>query len=577
MKIKKINKKLLKNRPWLEFYKDVPATLEYPNISIVDLIKETALKRPEQIAYEYFGYKTNYRDFILKIEAVAKALKSYGVEKNDRVTICMPNTPEGIISFYAVNMIGAIACMVHPLSSEKELEFYLKLSKSKIVITLDVAFEKIYNIKKNTKLEKIIVASAAEEFKIVMSSLYWLKEGRKVNIPYDEVVTSWKTFLKSSHFYKGKYEAHRKASDAAVMLFTGGTTGRPKGVLLSNLNFNALAMQAKMMVLSDYEKTSILAIMPIFHGFGLSVGIHTPLYVGIKCILIPAFSFKDFANLIKKYRPSFLVGVPALFESLMRNKFAKNDLSCIKCIISGGDYMNSELKKKVDAFLSYYGCSASVRQGYGLTESAGATCLTPSDIYKEGTIGIPFPDIEYKIVKIGTHERANVNEDGEICISGPTVMMKYVDNPEETFQVLRTHKDKKVWLHTGDLGSMDEHGFIFFKQRLKRVIISSGYNIYPSHIENVINTHPDVLTTTVIGVAHPYKTQVAKAFIVLKEGIKPTTEIKKEIKRLCEKNISRYALPYEYEFRKALPKTAVGKVAYSVLEEEERNKKIGED
>ncbi len=560
-------------RPWIDFYQDVPSTLKYPNISIVDLLRNSVEKYSENTAYEYFGNKCSYKELFEKIEMVARALKSYGVEKNDKVTICMPNTPEGIISFYAVNMIGAVASMIHPLSSENEMEFYINSTKSKLVICIDIAFEKIYHIKNNTRLEKIIVASAAEDFKIVKSSLYWLKEGRKVKLPMDEAVVPWKTFLRSSNYYKGNYDVHRKAQDAAVILYSGGTTGSPKGILLSNLNFNALVMQIELMVREANSKMTILSIMPIFHGFGLGVCIHAPLYLGLKCVLIPAFSFKEFANLIRKYKPNFIVGVPALFESLIKNRFNENELSCIKCIISGGDSMSPELKKKVDAFLAIYGCTASVRQGYGLTEATAATCLTPTNIYKEGTIGIPFPDTFYKIVRVGTHDEVPYNTDGEICISGPTVMMKYINNPEETFQALRQHKDKRVWLHTGDIGSMDENGFIFFKQRLKRVIISSGYNIYPSYIENVINSHPDVLTSTVIGIDHPYKNQVAKAFVVLKEGVKANGKIEKEIKKICEQNVSKYALPYEYEFRSNLPKTSVGKVAFTKLEEEERSKK----
>ena len=573
MKNKKRLMRKKNERPWVEFYQDVRANLKYPNIAIVDLLRKSAVKYPDHIAYEYFGNKCTYSELMDKIEMVARALKSYGVEKSDRVTICMPNTPEGIISFYAVNMIGAIANMVHPLSSENEIEFYLNSAKSKLVICIDIAFEKIYTIKSNTKLEKIIVASAAEDFKIVKSSLYWLKEGRKVKLPMDDSVVPWKTFLRSSNYYKGNFDVHRKATDAAVILYSGGTTGNPKGIMLSNLNFNALAMQTELMVKEATPRMTVLSIMPIFHGFGLGVCIHTPLYLGMKCVLIPAFSFKEFANLIRRHKPNFIVGVPALFESLIKNKFHENELSCIKCIISGGDLMTSELKKKVDAFLANYGCSASVRQGYGLTEATAATCLTPSNIYKEGTIGIPFPDTFYKIVRIGTHDEVPYNTDGEICISGPTVMMKYINNPEETFQTLRQHKDKRIWLHTGDVGAMDENGFIFFKQRLKRVIISSGYNIYPSYIENVINSHPEVLTSTVIGIDHPYKNQVAKAFIVLKEGVKVTGKIEKEIKKLCEQNVSKYALPYEYEFRSSLPTTAVGKVAFTKLEEEERRKK----
>lgn len=573
MKSKKKMMRKKNERPWVEFYQDVPSNLKYPNISIVDLLRKSAEKYPNHTAYEYFGNKCSYIELIEKIEVVARALKSYGVEKNDKVTICMPNTPEGIITFYAVNMIGAIANMIHPLSSENEIEFYVNSAKSKLVICIDIVFEKIYRIKPNTRLEKIIVASAAEDFKIVKSSLYWLKEGRKVKLPMDDSVVSWKTFLKSSNYYMGSFDVHRKAQDAAVILYSGGTTGNPKGIMLSNLNFNALAMQTELMVKEAGPKMTVLSIMPIFHGFGLGVCIHTPLFLGMKCVLIPAFSFKDFANLIRRYKPNFIVGVPALFESLIKNKFHENELSYIKCIISGGDLMSSELKKKVDAFLANYGCSATVRQGYGLTEATAATCLTPSNIYKEGTIGIPFPDTFYKIVRIGTHDEVPYNTDGEICISGPTVMMKYINNPEETFQTLRQHKDKRIWLHTGDVGAMDENGFIFFKQRLKRVIISSGYNIYPSYIENVINSHPDVLTSTVIGIDHPYKNQVAKAFIVLREGVKANSKLEKEIKKLCEQNVSKYALPYEYEFRSSLPTTAVGKVAFTKLEEEERRRK----
>lgn len=568
----KSNKKK-KDRPWIDFYEnDVPANLKYPNLSLVDLIRKSADDHPYNIAYEYFGNKCTYYDFMIKIETVAKALKSYGVEKNDRVTICMPNTPEGVISFYAVNMIGAIANMVHPLSSANELEFYLNTSKSKIAICIDIAFEKMYSIKENTRLEKIIIANAAEDFKIVKSSLYWLKEGRKVKFPPDENIVMWKTFLRYGSYYQGNYEAHRKAQDAAVILYSGGTTGKPKGILLSNLNFNALVIQSVLMVGGIDGSESVLSIMPIFHGFGLGICIHAPLYVGAKCILIPAFSFKEFANLIRKYRPNVIAGVPTLFESLIKNKFHEGELSCIKCIITGGDLMLPELKKKVDAFLAEYGCTVSVRQGYGLTEATGATCLTPSNMYKEGTIGLPFPDMYYKIVRIGTHDEVPYNTDGEICISGPTVMMKYVDNPEETFQALRVHKDGRTWLHTGDIGYMDENGYVFFRQRLKRMIVSSGYNIYPSYIENVINKHPDVLTSTVIGIDHPYKKQVAKAFIVLKDGIKPSAKIEKEIKKLCEQNISKYSLPYEYEFRKSLPTTSVGKVAFTKLEEEEKSK-----
>ena len=239
-------------------------------------------------------------------------------------------------------------------------------------------------------------------------------------------------------------------------------------------------------------------------------------------------------------------------------------------MVSGGDFLTVKLKNEIDKFLHEHGSKAEVRPGYGLTESSAATCLSPTGRYREGTIGIPFPDTYFKIVKIGTHDEAEYNTDGEICISGPTVMMGYVNNEKETIQTLRVHDDGILWLHTGDIGSMDEDGYIYFKQRLKRMIVSSGYNIYPSQIEKIISEHEDVLTCTVIGIDHPYKVQVAKAYIVLKDGIEPTKEVKESIKEYCERNIAKYALPYEYEYRSSLPTTLVGKVAYRELEKENK-------
>lgn len=293
----------------------------------------------------------------------------------------------------------------------------------------------------------------------------------------------------------------------------------------------------------------------------------------MKCILIPSFSTKKFGSMIKYYRPNFLVGVPTLFEALLKTKkMGKRDLTSLTCIISGGDSLSPSLKKKVDDYLNEHGCKTKVREGYGLTESTGPSCLCPSLFYKEGTIGIPFPDTIYKIIRVGTHEEADILEDGEICISGPTVMLGYLNDEKETMNAIQMHEDGIYYLHTGDIGCMDKDGFVFFKYRLKRMIVSSGYNIYPSYIENVIDAHPAVLTSTVIGIDHPYKVQVAKAYIVLKEGYKPTHEIKKSIKEHCIKNLAKYSIPYEFEYRDNLPRTKIGKIDYKNLLEGEKNK-----
>lgn len=576
MKKSKLNKKIKEiDRPWLKYYKsDVPGNLEYPNTNMYGLLEETAKKFPSYYAYQYFNKNVTYSHFIEKIKSVAASLKAYGIKKGDKVTICMPNSPEGIESVYAVNLIGAIGNMIHPLSSENEIEMYLNLSDSKFVITIDLVLEKFANLMPSTKVEKIIYVSPAEDMPKVMKTLYYFKEGRKVKVPKNSKdIIPWHIFIKENRIFDESYKVPATAEDPALILYSGGTTGKPKGILLSNLNLNSVAMGSYLMADPAAPGDSVLSILPIFHGFGLAVCIHTPLCRGMKCILIPAFKARDFVPLVRKYKPNFLAGVPTLFESLLTSPFGERDLECVTCAISGGDLLTPELKYKVDDFLRTHGSSANVRQGYGLTEGTGASCLTPSATYKPGTIGIPYPDTYYKIVKNGTHDEAELGEDGEICISGPMVMMGYVKDEAETMQVLREHEDGRIWLHTGDIGSMDEDGFVFFKQRIKRIIISSGYNIYPSYIENVLNAHPKILTSTVIGIDHPYKQQVAKAFIVLKEGVELTDDLKKDIKKHCEQNISKFSLPYEYEFRESLPRTLVGKVAFRELEKEEQNKK----
>ncbi len=561
-------------RPWLKEYQDARPNLEYPSGSMVDALMAVSRKYPEYYAYEYFGKKITYRVFMKQIEDVAKALKNYGVDKDDRVTICMPSTPEAICTVYAVNLIGAVVSMIHPLSSEKEIENYVNQAESKFMVILDSCLEKALKIKRNTKLQKIIVASPDTSMPPFMHYLYKVTNyKKKIKIPKDdEDIVLWNHFIASAPDFVGVCHEARGANDLAVILYSGGTTGTPKGIMLSNLNFNSLALGAHEMIKQTIPGNSVLSLLPIFHGFGLAVCIHTPLISAMKCILIPQFDAKQFGDLIKRTKPNFIVGVPTLYEALLKQKLKSNDLECVEAVISGGDILTPELKKKVDEYLHDHGSYASVRPGFGLTEATAATCLTNEDGYiADGCIGIPFPDTYFKIVKIDSHENAPFGEDGEICISGPTVMMGYLNNELETNQTLRYHDDGKVWLHTGDVGCMTKEGIIIFKQRIKRIIISSGYNIYPSYIENVIVSHKDVLACTVIGVPHPYKGQVAKAYIVLKDGVEETSELKKEIQELCRKNISKYSLPKSYEYRKKLPTTLVGKVAFTKLEEENKN------
>ncbi len=570
-----MKKKEYQERPWLKYYDEegLPANLEYPDCSMVDLVLQSAEKWPDNMAYSYYGHKVTFKNFVKKIEKAARALKNYGVKEGDRVTICMPNTPEGITMVYAVNMIGAVCNMVHPLSSEKELEYYIKVADSKYVLVIDAVFDKIYRLRDTAQLERIIVVRPSDGLGFLKKKLYTTLHVKKVRLPVnDSRVVLWEDFIANSYFYQGNYHEERGANDPAIIMYSGGTTGAPKAVLLSNLNINAESMCDYTVIRQCTPGATVLSILPLFHCFGLGVCIHTPLIRGMGCILIPAFSHKQFGEIIKKNEPSFIVGVPTLFEALTNTKLKKDDLKSVQAAICGGDALNQTLRDKVNKCLQDHGSSAKIRVGYGLTEGSGAVCLSPENSFKDGIIGAPMPDMYFKIVKKDTFTEVPAGEVGEICISGPLVMMGYLNDEAETAQTLRVHEDGKLWLHTGDMGYLAEDGFIYFAQRLKRIIISSGYNIYPTHLESIINSHEAVLTSTVIGIDHHYKGQVPKAFVVLKPGYKAGKKVEREIRALLERNVPLYALPVAYEFRDKLPQTLVGKVAFKKLEEEEKKK-----
>ena len=557
--------------PWLNNYGDVPFHLQYQECSMWEAIEKIVEKYPNNVAYIFMGKKTTYKEFAQNVEICARALKAIGIRVGDKITICMPNCPQTVIMFYAVNLVGAIANMVHPLSSEKEIEFYLNESESIAAITLDQFYHKFEAIRDNVNVSNIILASIKDELSKPIRAGYMLTEGRKIaKIPKDAPVTPWKYFMEQGRRYHWKYRAARAPHDPAVILYSGGTTGTTKGILLSNYNFNALGAQIIATNPMFRPGDSMLAVMPMFHGFGLGVSIHSMLMNGGKCILVPRFTAESYAKLIKKYKCNFIAGVPTLYEALLRQSVMDGvDLSCLKGVFSGGDSLSVELKKRFDKFLYDHNASIQVREGYGTTECVTASCLTPTHVYKEGSIGQPFPDTYYCIVKPGTQEEVPYGEEGEICISGPTVMIGYLNHPEENAQTLQVHPDGRTWVHTGDLGTMDAEGFIYFRQRLKRMIVTSGYNVYPSQLENILDAHEFVQMSCVIGVPDALKIQKVKAFVMLKPGIIPSEEKKEILMAYCRKNIAKYALPYDIEFRDQLPKTLVGKVAYRVLEEEE--------
>ena len=567
--------------PWYNYYKGVKKHLEYPDLSLYKLVEYTSSKHLNNISYNYYGNKKTYHEFLKQIDEAARSFKALDVKRKDIVSICMPNTPEAIIAFYAINKIGAISNLIHPLSGENEIKNFLNKTNSKYIVCIDVALDKINNIIDKTKIKNIIVVSAADSMPTYLSVTYKAMNLHKTTINVisnlrnqnKDKMIKWNEFIRLGKTYTKEIDEDVKGKDVATILYSGGTSGEPKGVELTNLNLNALAMQAFEACANLNEKDTGLAIMPIFHGFGLGVCVHTVQYFGGTSILIPQFSAKTFDKLLKKYEPNVIVGVPTLYEALLKNKNMNHyKMPYLKCALSGGDSLSIELKKKIDKFFKDHGADIQLREGYGLTECGSASCLTPKDYYREGSIGIPFPDTLYKIVEPDTDKEVPYGEEGEIVISGPTVMNGYYRSRKETKQTLTKHKDGHVWLHTGDQGYMDKDGFVYYKQRIKRMIITSGYCVYPQYVENVIDSHEDVLMSCVIGIKHPYKMQVAKAFIVLKNNVKPTEETLNSIKLHCQKNLARYSWPYEYEFRDELPKTLVGKVAYNVLIHEEEAK-----
>ena len=550
---------------------DIPMHLEYFEGSMFDKVLDIANRYPNNVAFDFMGRSTTYKKMVEEIENCARALKTIGVREGDRVTIALPNCPQAIYMFYAVNLVGAVCNMIHPLSAEKEIEFYLNASHSVTAITLDQFYHKFENIRQNTGIVNIIIASVKDELSKPVRAGYMLTEGRKIRkIPKDAPVIRWREFMAMSRHCFYNYKVERKSDDPAVILYSGGTTGTTKGIVLTNKNFNALGQQVIATNPMFRPGDKMLAAMPVFHGFGLGVCIHTMLSQGGRCILVPRFTAKSYAKLIVKYRCNFIAGVPTLYEALLRlSTMDGADLSCLKGVFSGGDSLSIELKKKLDKFLYDHKATIQVREGYGTTETVTACCLTPPTMFKEGSIGIPFPDTYIKIVEPGTDRELPYGEEGEILLAGPTVMREYMDNPEETAQTLRTHADGMTWVYTGDLGCMDDEGFVYFKGRAKRMIVTSGYNVYPGQIENILDAHEYVQMSCVIGVPDPYKMQKVKAFVKLSPDAAKTEETKQELLNYCRKHIAKYAMPYDIEFRDELPKTLVGKVAYRVLEEEE--------
>jgi len=565
---------MYEKQPWLNHYGETPASLDYPDLSIFSMFKNDCERAPTVDALVFFGKKTSRKILYQKVVQMSRSFARQGIAKGDMVIVCLPNIPQVVISFYALNRLGAIPAPIHPLSAAPEIEAYAKLVSAKAAITLDGFFPRFEGIINSAGFEKVIVCSLKSEMGPLTKLGFNLTLGRKIKpVPYSETVVPW-TRLESE---KGLPEIATPdpigPDEMAVILFSGGTTGESKAIMLSNRNINALAMQMHIAGGPIIPGEKMLSILPVFHGFGLAVGIHSMLINTGACILVPKFKVDTLATLIKKFRPQYMAGVPTLYDALAADKkFNKIPLASFKGLFCGGDSLSPEIKQRFDAVLKKGGATIMLREGYGLTESVNACAITPRNEHRERSIGVPCPDVWMKVVKTGTQEECAPMEEGEICVSGPTVMLGYYQNQAATDEVLKKHEDGRQWIHTGDIGCMDQDGFFYFKQRVKRMFKTSGIGVYPSHIEDVLNKHPAVRLSCVIGVPHASRGAVPKAFIMLKNKEDAGDKLKQEIIESCKDQLLPYSRPRNIEFIDELPMTRVGKVAFRELEERERNK-----
>lgn len=552
------------NHPWLRFYGSVPATIAYPEVTLYEALAATARRVPGSVAWDFFGTKATYAELLDSVDRCATALAAEGLRAGDRLLISMPTTPQGVIAFYAANRLGALPALIHPLSTAPEIAHFLDATGARMALTLDAFYGTLAAATPKRPLEKILVARIPEYLSPLKRLGFWATKGRKIPaVPADPRVRPWAALLSAAA--PATEPPAGKTNDPAAILFSGGTTGLPKGIVLSNRNFIAQGMQAAAWC-GMGEKDAILAVLPIFHGFGLGVCINSAFMAGGKSILVPQFSAEIVAKLLRTERPNVLVGVPTLFDALTKDpSLAKADLSCITACYCGADTLPRAVKERFEAMVTAGGGSVKLLEGYGLTEAVTGIMATPLTEYREGSVGVPLPDMLAKIVATGSVDEAAVGEEGEICIAGPAVMLGYLDDPEATAQALKVHEDGRTWLHTGDLGKMDADGFTYFSVRLKRMIKSSGFNVYPAQVEAVLREHPAVAEVCVIGVPDAAQVERVKACVVPRDKAQAGAAMQEELIAHCRERLIKWSCPREIEFVTELPLTKVGKVDYREL------------
>jgi long-chain acyl-CoA synthetase len=551
-------------KPWLRFYGDVPHTLDYPEIGLYEALAKSAGARPERTAVDFLGSTLTYAELLDGVDRCASALAAHGLAAGERITISMPTSPQGVIAFYAAAKLGAVSSFIHPLSTAEEIEGYLNMSDSRFALTLDAFYAPFAEVRDRTPLETLILARISDYLSPAKRLGFWVTRGRKIpSVPAEAPVVWWSELIRAGA--SAAPAAVVDTNDLVAILYSGGTTGAPKGIMLSHRNLVGEALQLAAWVRLT-EADVVLAALPIFHGFGLASLVNTPLLHGAKVVMVPQFSPQIVAELLRTKRPTLTAGPPTLYEALARDpSLEKADLSSLRAAFSGADTLQEPVRERFEALVAERGGTVRLLEGYGLTEAVTAIMGMPLHEHRPGSIGVPFPDMLAAIFEPGTTAELPPGEEGELCVSGPAVMLGYLDNPEATAEALREHPDGRVWLHTGDIAKRDEDGFFYFTSRLKRMIKSSGFNVFPAQVEAVLYEHPAVVEACVVGIPDEKQGERVKAFVVAAPESRPGPDLAEELIAYCRERLIKWSCPREVEFLEELPRTRVGKIDFVAL------------
>ena len=558
------------DKPWLKYYSDEAINAPLPECSIYEYMYENNKDFPRDIALNYLGRKISYGKMFEYIDKTAAAFLAIGVKSNDIVTVALPSIPEALYCVYALNKIGAVANMIHPLAGKQEIINYLNEVESQVAVIFDGTYKILGDEINRTKVKYAVVVSAGDSLPVGIKQLYLIKNPVRLK---GKAYRTWKYFLGERKEYSVQ-RVKKDCHEMAIISHTGGTTGEPKGVMLSDYNVNALIMQfGKSFDVSRQERA--LTTLPPFVNYSLAESMLTMLQVGFQVILIPDYKPEKFADYIKNYRPNHILSIPAYWEPVLRIKKIRNmDLSCLTNSIYGGEAMNSDVEEEISELLLSRGAKKELCKGIGMTELvAGATFSFPEHNEKD-SVGIPMVRVGCKIVNPTSQKECDYEQEGEICFSGPTVMMGYYKNQEATDEIVKVHDDGIRWLHTGDLGYMDENGIIYVTGRIKRIIMTKGADeqvtkMFPDRIEKAIYQNNAVELCCVIGVPDEKRINYPKAFVIPKVGFAPSDALTASILDTCRKNLPEYMIPVEIEYRTELPRTSRGKIDYRKLEERE--------